>query len=132
MDGDAGKNPASAVQLGEPTRAFLAGGPKKLLIDGKWVPAHSGEAFATVNPATEEVIGHAASGEKADIDDAVAAARKAFENPNWAGISPHQRAGYLMKLARPIAENSEELAQLESLNSGTPLSMTRGGMLANA
>ena len=136
MDGDAGKNPASvqtaAVQLGEAARGFLAGGAKTLLINGKWVAAHSGETFAAVNPATEEVICHAAAGAKADIDDAVVAARKAFENPSWAGISPHQRAGYLLKLARLIAENAEELAQLETLNNGTPLAMTRGQMLASA
>ena len=76
MDGDAGKNPASAVQLGEGARAFLTGGAKHLLIGGKWVAAHSGETFAAVNPATEEVIGHAASGAKADIDDAVMSAER--------------------------------------------------------
>ena len=132
MDGDAGKNPTASVQLGDPARAFLAGGAKQLLIGGQWVPAHSGETFAAVNPATEEVIVHAAAGAKADIDDAVTAARKALENPNWAGISPHQRAAYLLKLARLIAENAEELAQLETLNNGTPLSMTRGQMAASA
>jgi acyl-CoA reductase-like NAD-dependent aldehyde dehydrogenase len=132
MDGDAGKNPTAAVRLGEPARAFLAGGAKQLLIGGQWVPAHSGETFTAVNPATEDVIVHAAAGAKADIDDAATAARKAFEDPNWAGISPHQRAGYLLKLARLIAENAEELAQLETLNNGTPLSLTRGQMAASA
>jgi len=132
MDGDAGKTPNSAVQLGAPARAFLASGPKQLLIGGLWVPAHSGETFAPVNPATEEVLCRAAAGDKSDINDAVVAARKAFENPNWAGISPHQRGSYLLKLSRLIAENAEELAQLETLNNGTPLAMTRGQMLASA
>jgi acyl-CoA reductase-like NAD-dependent aldehyde dehydrogenase len=132
MDGDAGKNPNSAVQIGAPARAFLANGPKQLLIGGKWVPAHAGKTFAPVNPATEEVLCRAAAGAKADIDDAVVAARKAFENPNWAGISPHQRSTYLLKLSRLITENAEELAQLETLNNGTPLAMTRGQMAASA
>jgi len=132
MDGDAGKNPGTAVQLGAPARAFLASGPKRLLIGGQWVAAHSCETFAPVNPATEEMLCHAAAGDKHDIDDAVVAARTAFENPNWAGISPHQRGAYLLKLSRLIAENAEELAQLETLNNGTPLAMTRGQMLASA
>jgi acyl-CoA reductase-like NAD-dependent aldehyde dehydrogenase len=132
MDGDAGKSPAMAVQLSAAARAFLSGPPKQLLIGGAWVPAKSGETFSAVNPATEEVIGHAAAGDKADIDDAVKAARKAFEDPNWAGISPHQRAAYLLKLSRLIADHAEELAQIESSNNGTPLFMTRGQMLASA
>jgi acyl-CoA reductase-like NAD-dependent aldehyde dehydrogenase len=132
MDGDHGKIPAGTVALGAAARGFLAGGPKHLLIGDKWVPARSGETFEAFNPATEESIGSFAAGAKADIDEAVTAARRAFENPNWAAISPHQRSGYLLKLARLLQENAEELAQLESLNNGTPLVITRGQMLASA
>ena len=132
MDGDSGKIPVGVVKLGTAARTFLEGGPKKLLIGDKWVAARSGETFEAVNPATEEVIGSFAAGAKQDIDDAVAAARRAFENPNWSAISPHQRSTYLLKLARLLEANAEELAQLESLNNGTPLAMTRGQMLASA
>jgi acyl-CoA reductase-like NAD-dependent aldehyde dehydrogenase len=129
MDGDLA---IGTVALGEPARAFLRGGPKKLLIDGEWVPALSGETFAAINPATEEIIGHAAAGDKADVDAAVVAARRAFEHPSWAGISPHERTTYLLRLARLIRENADELAQLETLNNGSPLTFTRGQMLASA
>jgi acyl-CoA reductase-like NAD-dependent aldehyde dehydrogenase len=129
MDGDIGKK----IELpGAAALAFLANGPKRHLIGGRWVPAHSGETFEAFNPATEDSVGQFAAGTKADVDDAVAAARKAFESPSWAGIGPHQRAAYLTKLARLMEQHAEELAQLESLNNGTPLTMTRGQMQASA
>jgi len=67
---------------------FIASGPKLLLIDGKWVRAVSGKTFDTINPATEEVLTAVAEADKADVDLAVKAARKAFEDASWAGISP--------------------------------------------
>jgi acyl-CoA reductase-like NAD-dependent aldehyde dehydrogenase len=129
MDGDFSKD---AVKPGAATLAFMMGGPKKHLIGGNWVPSHSGETFEAFNPATEQPVGSFAAGAKADVDDAAAAARKAFENPNWAGIDPHQRAGYLQKLARLIEANANELAELESINNGTPVSFTRMQMASSA
>src|SRR5271163_902332 len=55
----------------------------KMLIDGKWVNSVSGKTFETLNPATGEVIAHVAEGEKADVDRAVVAARKAFDRGPW-------------------------------------------------
>src|SRR5256885_10066711 len=107
---------------------FLAGGPGKLLIGGDWLPAKSGKTFAAINPATEEIIGHAAEGAREDVDAAVVAARRAFENPNWSGIDPHQRGLYLLKIADIVERHSEELAYLETLNNGTPISFTRGAV----
>jgi acyl-CoA reductase-like NAD-dependent aldehyde dehydrogenase len=66
--------------------------PKKLLINGKWVAAKSGKTFETVNPADEEVLALVAEGDKADADEAVKAARRAFEEGKWANMGPHQRA----------------------------------------
>jgi acyl-CoA reductase-like NAD-dependent aldehyde dehydrogenase len=100
------------------THEFLRGGPKKLLIGGKWVPAKSGKTFETINPANEEVIGLVAEGDKADIDDAVKAARKAFEDSTWSGINPHQRARLLYKVADLIEKNAEQLAEIETLDNG--------------
>src|SRR5437870_4360631 len=60
----------------------------KLLIGGNWCEARSGETFETVNPATGEVHGHAAAGDAADVDEAVAAARRAYEDPAWRDMSP--------------------------------------------
>ncbi|MBU3739695.1 MAG: aldehyde dehydrogenase family protein, partial [Rhodoferax sp.] len=74
------------------------GGSKQLLIGGKWVPALSDETIPTINPATGEVIAHLARGGKADIDRAVAAARKAF-NGEWSRWKPHDRHRLLVRVA---------------------------------
>jgi acyl-CoA reductase-like NAD-dependent aldehyde dehydrogenase len=131
MDGDVIKS-GGAVELCAAARSFLQGGPKKLLIDGDWVPAQSGQVFEAINPATEEIIGSVSAADKADVDAAVVSARRAFESPSWSGVSPHQRTSYLLKLAALIQTHAEELAQLETLNNGTPLSITRPQMLSVA
>src|SRR5271156_1722518 len=73
--------------------------PKQLLIGGKWVSAKSGKTFETINPANEEVLALAAEGDKADVDEAVEAARSAFEAGKWATMGPHQRSRSLLKIA---------------------------------
>src|SRR5579885_3298421 len=95
--------------------------PKKLLIGGKWVPAKSGKTFETLNPANEEVLCLVAEGDKADVDEAVKNARKAFEEGKWASMSPHQRTRYLLKIAELIEKHAEELAELETLDNGKPI-----------
>jgi acyl-CoA reductase-like NAD-dependent aldehyde dehydrogenase len=117
-----------AVPLGAAARAFLSGASKRLLIGGDWVAARSGQTFEAVNPATEESIGSFASGDAADVDAAVIAARHALDYPSWASITPHQRTSHLLAIARIIDTHREELAQLETLNNGTPISMTRAMM----
>lgn len=72
--------------------AWIGSGPGKLLIGGQWVDARSSKSFETIDPATEAVLARIAEGEQADVDAAVAAARKAFEAPSWSGISPYLRA----------------------------------------
>jgi acyl-CoA reductase-like NAD-dependent aldehyde dehydrogenase len=97
---------------------FLKASPKKLLIGGKWVAAKSGKTFETLNPATEEVLALVAEGDKADVDEAVKAARKAFEEGKWSKMGPHQRARYLFKIADLIEQHADELAELETLDNG--------------
>ena len=80
-------------------RRWLAGGAKKLLIDGNWVEAQSGRTIEVLNPATEEELARIAEGDKADVDAAVAAARRAFDAPEWKGISPHARTRVLLVIA---------------------------------
>jgi Aldehyde dehydrogenase family len=75
--------------------------PKQLLIGGRWVPSKSGKTFETINPANEEVLALAAEGDKADVDEAVKAARAAYEEGKWPKVGPHQRARYLLKIRRP-------------------------------
>jgi acyl-CoA reductase-like NAD-dependent aldehyde dehydrogenase len=95
--------------------------PKLLLIGGKWVAAKSGKTFETINPATEQTLAQVAEGDRADVDEAVNAARKAFEQGKWPAMGPHQRARYLFKIADLIEEHTDELAMLESMDNGKPL-----------
>jgi acyl-CoA reductase-like NAD-dependent aldehyde dehydrogenase len=104
---------------------FLKDSPKKLLINGKWVTAKSGRTFESINPANEEVLALIAEGDKADVDEAVKAARKAFAESKWSSISPHQRSRYLYKIADLIEENADQLAELESLDNGKPLAIAK-------
>ena len=99
--------------------------PKQLLIGGKWVSAKSGKTFETINPANEEVLALAAEGDKADVDEAVKAARQAYEDGQWSKTSPHQRTRYLLAIADQIEKHAEELATLETLNNGMAISLAR-------
>jgi len=96
--------------------------PRKyqLLIDGQWVDAESGKTFTTPNPATGETLAEVAEADKADIDKAVAAARRAFEG-KWSKISARDRGRLLYKLSQLIEEQSKVLAALETADNGKPL-----------
>jgi len=98
---------------------------RKLLIDGKWVDAQSGETFPVYNPATGDVMDQCAAGDKADIDLAVKAARRAFERGPWSRLTHGQRGKLIWKLADLIEEHLEEFAQIESLDNGKPLAIAR-------
>ncbi|MBI4533448.1 MAG: aldehyde dehydrogenase family protein [Candidatus Melainabacteria bacterium] len=104
---------------------FLTQQPKKLLIDGKWIPAESGKTFETKNPATDEVLAKVAEGDKVDIEKAVKAARQAFEKGPWRKMSAAARGRLLYKLADAIEEHAEEFAQLETLDNGKPIRESR-------
>ncbi|WP_417737478.1 aldehyde dehydrogenase family protein [Rosistilla oblonga] len=97
----------------------------KCFIDGQWVPAESGRTFATVNPATEEVIAQVAEGDAADIDKAALAARRAFESGDWPKMDARDRGKLMMRLADLIEEEIDSLAALESLDNGKPISESR-------
>ncbi|MFO0837998.1 MAG: aldehyde dehydrogenase family protein [Phycisphaerae bacterium] len=96
-------------------------GPVKLLINGEWQDAASGKTFETINPATEEVITRVAEGDSIDIDRAVAAARRAFDDGPWTKMSASERGRLIYKLADLIEANRKELAALETLDNGKPL-----------
>jgi phenylacetaldehyde dehydrogenase len=103
---------------------FLGRAPL-MLIDGELVPAVSGKTFAVYNPATGTVITNVPEADKADVDLAVAAARRAFDDRRWSGVSPSQRGRTLWKLADLIERDLEELAELESLDNGKPYAVAR-------
>ncbi|HXW84220.1 MAG TPA: aldehyde dehydrogenase family protein, partial [Candidatus Binataceae bacterium] len=100
---------------------FLKSGPKKLLINNQWVPSKSGKTFETLNPANEEVLALVAEGDKADVDEAVKHARKAFDQGKWPSMSPHGRSRLLLQIADLIEKHADELAELETLDNGKPL-----------
>jgi aldehyde dehydrogenase (NAD+) len=101
----------------------------RLLIDGKFRDSQSGKTFATINPATEEVIVQVAEGGAADIDLAVKAARKAFDSGHWRKMDARDRGRLISKLADLIEEHIDELAELETLDNGKPISESRNGDL---
>lgn len=101
----------------------------QLFIDGKWQDAASGKTFATVDPATEEVIAEVAEGDAADVDRAAKAARKAFDSGPWSRMDARDRGRLMYRLADLIEEEIDELAALESLDNGKPVKDARAADL---
>jgi acyl-CoA reductase-like NAD-dependent aldehyde dehydrogenase len=96
----------------------------RALIDGALVDAASGKTFETINPATGRVLAQVAEGDAEDVDRAVKAARRAFEDRRWAGQPPAARKAVLLKLAELVRENAAELAALETLDMGKPVALS--------
>ncbi|HEU5339719.1 aldehyde dehydrogenase family protein [Edaphobacter sp.] len=92
-------------------------------IDGQWHKPASGEYFVTSNPASDDKIADVAQADVADVDAAVAAARKAL--PVWQALSGHERARYLYALARQVQKHSRRLAVLETMDNGKPIRESR-------
>lgn len=97
--------------------------PKQLLINNRWVDAQSGARIAVEDPARAETITHVAAAGAADVDAAVTAARTAFKR--WSTQAPALRARLLFKLADLLERHAGEFAELESLDVGKPLMITR-------
>jgi aldehyde dehydrogenase (NAD+) len=90
----------------------------KLYINGQWEEAASGKTFGTINPYTGEVWAEIAEGDEEDVDRAVRAARKAFENPDWKRLTPTERGNLLRKLGDLVKDHAERLAQIETRDNG--------------
>src|SRR5258708_31936057 len=114
----------STLGLSKNATAFLKK-PKQQLIGGDWIDSASGKTFETYNPATGELLARVAEGDRADIDRAVKAARKAFERGPWPNLSPSERGRMLWKLGELLEQHLEEFAERESLDNGKPLSVAR-------
>ena len=99
--------------------------PRKMLINGQWVNAASGKTFPTYNPATGEILAQVAEGDREDIERAVKAARKAFDNGPWRQLTAAERGRLIWKLADLIEAHTEELGYLESLDNGKPLAVAK-------
>ena len=98
----------------------------KHYINGEFVDSVSGETFEVLNPSTNEVYGEAASGDKADIDLAVAAATEAFHNGPWPSMAPRARARVLNKIADRVEAQDQALAEIETWDTGLPITQAKG------
>jgi aldehyde dehydrogenase (NAD+) len=114
---------ASVMSL--PTKSPVAVSATKLLIDNRWIASESGKTFATINPATGEEICQVAEADAADVEKAVKAARAAFEHGPWRKMPASKRGRLLHRLADLIEMHGDELASLESLDNGKPVSVAK-------
>ena len=108
-----------------PQVAEFIGKPRKMLINGQWVNSISGKTFPTYNPATGEVLANVAEGDREDIEQAVKAARKAFDHGPWRKLTASERGRLIWKLADLLEAHTEEFAYLESLDNGKPLAVAK-------
>jgi len=103
-----------------------------LFIGGKWLDSASNKTFPAINPATGETICQVAEGDKADINLAVKAARKAVETGPWKKMDAVDRGRLMFKLADLIEKEADELAALESLNCGKTITDAKGDIQRGA
>jgi betaine-aldehyde dehydrogenase len=114
-------------------KAATATSALKMVIGGESVDAADGQTFEIVNPANGQVIATAPLGGKEDVDRAVKAAQDAFDAPKgWSSFAAGKRGRTLSKFAELIKKNSEELAQLESRNTGKPITSARGEIIGSS
>lgn len=97
----------------------------KLYIDGQWRSAHDGRTRPIINPATEEEVTRVAEATGSDVEDAVASASKAFTSDAWRKLNVYERAQLLTRIADLIEEDGDELAFLETVNVGKPITFSR-------
>ena len=110
--------------MSDKVREFIAK-PRMMLIDGKWVPAASGKTFPVYNPANGDVIAQVAEGDKEDVLRAVQSSRRAFENSAWRKMTPSERGRVIWKIGDLLLENRDEIAELESLDNGKPVTVAK-------
>ncbi|GHE92437.1 aldehyde dehydrogenase [Amycolatopsis deserti] len=117
---------AVAEQAVHPAVREFVSGTKRLLIGGQWVNAASGRTFPTFDPATGEKITEVAHGAAEDVDRAVAAARRAFEDGPWSRTTPSERQRLIWRVGDLLLERAEQFAQLEALDNGKSVAVAQG------
>ena len=100
-----------------------------MVVDGVSMPSSGGGTIPVFDPSSGEQIAAVPEGTVEDVDHAVKAARKAFEDPSWAGLKPAARERLILKLALALEEHAQEFAEIESLNSGRLLWLPGYSML---
>jgi len=118
--------PVTLKRLGADAARFVAK-EKKLFVDGQWVAAAKGGTIDVIDPATGLVFDRVPDGTGIDIDRAVAAARRAFEDGPWATMTPADRGKLVWKLGDLVEKHADELAELEALDNGKPVTDARLG-----
>lgn len=118
------------ASISDATRQFV-GTPRAMLIDGEWVQAMSGRTLPVFDPASGEQFATVPAGAAEDIDRAVAAARRAFEGPDWRKFRPVDRERLLLRLADEVEAHGDELAEIECLDNGKSLALARRVDLKN-
>jgi len=116
--------PAVDARAAAAVRSFLAT-PRRMLVDGRWTGSESGNRMPSLDPATGELLTTVPAGTAADVHAAVLAARRAFEDPRWQHLTPADRGALLYRLADLVQQRGEELALLESLDNGKPVTLAR-------
>jgi acyl-CoA reductase-like NAD-dependent aldehyde dehydrogenase len=112
-------------QLSDAARAFIERAPHGVLIDNEWRPAASDDVFPTIDPGTGEPICDVSFAGGADVDAAVRAARAAFDDGPWRQMTGVERGDLIFRLAGQIEQNLGELTELESLDNGKPINISR-------
>ena len=105
--------------------------PTGLFIDGKWRPRGAGGVLPSIDPSDESIVAEVACADAAETDEAVRAARRALAGP-WAKTAPVERGRFLMRVARAIEERADELAAMESRETGKPAAAARGAVAGTA
>ncbi|MEM6909620.1 MAG: aldehyde dehydrogenase family protein [Pseudomonadota bacterium] len=118
------------IELAPETQSFI-NQDKKMLIGADWVDPSADSAIPIINPADGDGLGRIADAAQVDIDRAVSAARKAFDEGPWPTMKPGERALLMNKIANAIEANAEQLAQLETLDNGKPINFARGDVFAS-
>jgi phenylacetaldehyde dehydrogenase len=98
---------------------------KLMLIDGEWVQARHGRTLEVYDPSRGDVIDHVPAGDAEDVDRAVIAARRAFEDSNWSRLTASERGRIIWRIGDLILEHADELAEIESLDNGKPVTVAR-------
>jgi acyl-CoA reductase-like NAD-dependent aldehyde dehydrogenase len=110
--------------LSDSARSFAAG-PHRLVIGGERPEAADGRTFDTFDPSTGQTIAEVPYAGAADVDRAVRAAREAFDDGRWSGVSAAERTRTMLALADAVEANADEFAQLEALDNGKPLKLAK-------
>ncbi|KAF5746614.1 aldehyde dehydrogenase family 2 member B7 mitochondrial-like [Tripterygium wilfordii] len=111
---------STATDIEEPINPNVNVNYTQLLINGQFVDAASGKTFPTLDPRTGDVIAQVAEGDSEDIDRAVSAARKAFDEGPWPKMSAYERQRVLLRFADLVEKHNDELAALETWDNGKP------------